>query len=242
MSTDAKSTRGILVVEDEPDLARLVALHLGELGYEPDIAGSLDEARRLLRGREYRLAVLDLRLPDGDGLDLCRELRAREDYTPILILTARADETDRVVGLELGADDYLVKPFAIRELVARVKAILRRVSLAASVGDRELKKLEIGGIVIETEKRRVTVNGGLIDLTATEYELLLQLATNPGRVYTRVQLLGLVWRHDARVQEHAVDVHVNRLRAKIEPDPAAPHFVRTVWGVGYRFFDPRERE
>ncbi len=239
MPTATQSHPSVLVVEDEPDLGRLLQLNLTPLGFEVDVAPDLGSARRALRARERVLVILDLTLPDGDGLDLCRELRQRQDYTPILILTARADETDRVVGLELGADDYLVKPFAIRELTARVKAILRRVELARSIQADPDKRLVVGGLVVDPTSRGVTVDGQRAELTATEFDLLLQLASNPGRVYTRTQLLDLVWGGSYGAQEHTVNAHVNRLRAKIEPDPGAPRYVHTVWGVGYRFHDPR---
>lgn len=232
----------ILVVEDEPDIARLIDLHLSDAGFDVDVEhtarGGLERARR----NGHDLVILDLMLPDGDGLDICRALRASADYTPILILTARSTELDRVVGLEVGADDYLVKPFAVRELVARVKAILRRVELSTGVAQRSISRLEIEGLVIEPEKRGVTVNSKPVELTVTEFDLLVQLATNPGRVYTRAQLLDLVWGVASDSYEHTVNAHVNRLRAKIEPDPAHPFYVRTVWGVGYRFVDPTARE
>ncbi len=239
MQPDTNAQPSILVVEDEPDLGRLLQLNLAPLGFKTDVAPDLAAARRGLRAQERVLVILDLTLPDGDGLDLCRELRQRQDYTPILILTARADETDRVVGLELGADDYLVKPFAIRELTARVKAILRRVDLARSFQADPQQRLLIGDLVIDPTSRGVAVGEQRVDLTATEFDLLLQLASNPGRVYTRAQLLDLVWGGSHGSQEHTVNAHVNRLRAKIEPDPGEPRYVHTVWGVGYRFRDPR---
>lgn len=239
MSADSNSRASVLVVEDELELGRLLKLNLTPLGFHVDIAPDLRSARRALRARERALVILDLTLPDGDGLDLCRELRQRQDYTPILILTARSDETDRVVGLELGADDYLVKPFAIRELTARVKAILRRVEFARRMQAEPGRRLVIDDLVVDPMSRRVTIGGKSVDLTATEFNLLLQLASNPGRVYTRAQLLDLVWGDSFGAQEHTVNAHVNRLRAKIEPDPGEPRYVHTVWGVGYRFFDPQ---
>ena len=232
--------RRVLVVEDESELAGLVALALGDAGLSSDIAGDLAAARQHLRRTRYCLVVLDLGLPDGDGLELCRRLRADDDYTPILILTARADEADRVVGLELGADDYLVKPFSLRELRARVQAILRRIEIVRSLSDDACRRIDLDGLTIEPETRRVSVSGAPVDLTATEFDLLLHLATHPGRVYTRAQLLEQVWSSARGAGEHTVNAHVNRLRAKIEPRPEAPHYVRTVWGVGYRFVDPRE--
>jgi DNA-binding response OmpR family regulator len=172
-----------------------------------------------------------------DGLDLCRELRSQKNFTPILILTARSGEVDRVLGLELGADDYLTKPFSVRELVARVKAILRRIDRMEDE-KVESEPLEIEDLTIDREKRRVSIDGDGVQLTAKEYDLLLQFARHPGRVYTRTQLLDLVWGYGEGTYEHTVNSHINRLRAKIEDDPSQPHFIRTVWGVGYRFFDP----
>ncbi len=232
----------ILVVEDEPDIARLIDLHLSDAGFDVEIAGTAGAGLNSARRNGPDLVILDLMLPDGDGLDVCRALRASADYTPILILTARSAELDRVVGLEVGADDYLVKPFAVRELVARVKAILRRVELSTGVAQRSISRLEMEGLVIEPDKRCVTVNAAPVELTVTEFDLLVQLASNPGRVYTRAQLLDLVWGVASDSYEHTVNAHVNRLRAKIEPNPSQPFYVRTVWGVGYRFLDPGTRE
>ncbi len=227
----------ILVIEDEPQLARLVEMHLRDAGCRVEVA--LEGAKGLSEAskRRFDLIVLDLMLPDMDGLDLCRELRSQKNYTPILILTARSGEVDRVLGLELGADDYLTKPFSVRELVARVKAILRRVDRMAEERT-ESAPLEIDKLTINRDKRQVSVAGSGVQLTAKEYDLLLQFAGHPGRVYTRSQLLDLVWGYGEGTYEHTVNSHINRLRAKIEDDPSQPHFIRTVWGVGYRFFDP----
>jgi DNA-binding response OmpR family regulator len=231
----------ILVIEDEPQLASLVEMHLRDAGCSVDVA--LTGARGLAEAnkRRFDLMVLDLMLPDMDGLDVCRELRSQKNYTPILILTARSGEVDRVLGLELGADDYLTKPFSVRELVARVKAILRRVDrMAEEKPDSEALNFE--DLAIDCAKRRVSIKGEGVRLTAKEYDLLLQFARNPGRVYTRSQLLDLVWGYGEGTYEHTVNSHINRLRAKIEHDPSQPRFVRTVWGVGYRFFDPSESD
>ncbi len=227
----------ILVIEDEPQLARLVEMHLCDAGCRVEVA--LTGAAGLAQASKHRfdLMVLDLMLPDVDGLDICRELRSQRDYTPILILTARTGELDRVLGLELGADDYLTKPFSVRELVARVKAILRRIDRMAEETNQS-EPIELGGLTIDREKRRVSIRGAGVRLTAKEYDLLLQFARTPGRVYTRSQLLDLVWGYGEGTYEHTVNSHINRLRAKIEDDPSKPHFIRTVWGVGYRFFDP----
>ena len=229
--------KDILVIEDEPQLARLVEMHLSDAGCRVEVALMGAKGLSEASNRRFDLIILDLMLPDMDGLDVCRELRAEHDYTPILILTARSGEVDRVLGLELGADDYLTKPFSVRELVARVKAILRRVDRIAGES-RESDPLEFDGLTIDREKRRVLIRGDGVRLTAKEYDLLLQFAGNPGRVYTRSQLLDLVWGYGEGTYEHTVNSHINRLRGKIEEDPSEPRFIRTVWGVGYRFFDP----
>jgi DNA-binding response OmpR family regulator len=232
----------ILVIEDEIEIARLVELHLRDLGYEVDRAETAAEGLRLAADRLYVLVVLDLMLPDRDGLEVCRDLRGRKNYIPILMLTARSTEIDRVLGLEIGADDYLTKPFAIRELTARVKALLRRVRMLENSERDAPQQLTMEGLTIDPEKRRVEVDGEPAELTAKEFDLLLQFAKNPGRVYTRSQLLDLVWGFGSHQFEHTVNSHINRLRAKIEKDPAKPRFVQTVWGVGYRFLDPENTE
>ncbi len=229
--------KDILVIEDEPQIARLVAMHLGDAGCRVEAALTGAEGLAHAAKGRFDLVVLDLMLPDMDGLDLCRELRSQRNFTPILILTARSGEVDRVLGLELGADDYLTKPFSVRELVARVKAILRRIDRMAEE-KTESEALEFEELHIDCEKRRVEIGGNGVRLTAKEYDLLLQFARNPGRVYTRSQLLDLVWGYGEGTYEHTVNSHINRLRAKIEDDPSQPRYIRTVWGVGYRFFDP----
>ena len=230
-------TRKVLVVEDNPDIAELVSLHLKDLGCEVALAADglrgLDEAR----ARRYDLIILDLMLPGMEGLELCRRLRGETDYTPILMLTAKSSEVDRVVGLEIGADDYLTKPFSISELLARVKAIFRRVDALGAGRPRAPKRLNLGAMAIDVEKRTVTVAGRVIDLTAKEFDLLLQFAERPGRVYSRQQLLDLVWGSGHMGYEHTVNSHINRLRGKIENNPAEPEYVLTVWGVGYKFND-----
>ncbi len=229
--------RKILVVEDNPDIAKLVSLHLKDLDCEVALAADglrgLDEAR----ARRYDLIILDLMLPGMEGLEVCRRLRGETDYTPILMLTAKTSEVDRVVGLEIGADDYLTKPFSIGELIARVKAIFRRVDALGSGREEEPRRLNLGAMTIDVEKRTVTVAGQAVDLTAKEFDLLLQFAEHPGRVYSRQQLLDLVWGTGHMGYEHTVNSHINRLRGKIETDPAAPEYVLTVWGVGYKFSD-----
>lgn len=231
-------SKKILIIEDNRDLARLVESHLKDLAYEVDIAfdGSSGFARA--DSGNYDLVILDLMLPDLDGIEICRLLRRKSTYVPILILTARSSETDRVVGLEIGADDYVTKPFSIRELLARVKAILRRVEeLTAGTRADVPAVIQAGCIEIDPEKRSAALEGKPVDLTAKEFDLLLHFASNPGKVYTRSQLLDAVWGYGHDGYEHTVNSHINRLRAKIEKDPAHPVFIKTVWGVGYKFTD-----
>jgi DNA-binding response OmpR family regulator len=189
-------------------------------------------------GTRYDLIILDLMLPGVEGLDICRRLRVRPNYTPILMLTAKSSEFDRVLGLEVGADDYLTKPFGIRELLARVKALFRRLDALTSQSPLAPgETIRVGDLVIDAEKRKVTLGDRQIELTAKEFDLLVQFARHPGRVYTRSQLLDLVWGYSHGGYEHTVNSHINRLRAKIEQDPARPRYILTVWGVGYKFFE-----
>jgi len=231
--------RRVLVVEDDTDIAHLVRLHLEDEGYVVQSAGTAEEARRALAGAGFDLVILDRMLPDTDGIEICRELRKERDYVPVLMLTARAGEMDRVLGLELGADDYLTKPFSIPELLARTKAILRRAEAmrrdAAVNGE---KPIRVGDLSIDPARRAVTVTGRAVALTVKEFELLLLFARHPGRVFTRAQLLERVWGYGHSGYEHTVNSHINRLRSKIEQEPSDPRYLLTVWGVGYRFFDP----
>ncbi len=229
--------RKVLVVEDNPDIAKLVSLHLKDLDCEVALVADGLRCLEEARARRYDLIILDLMLPGMEGLEVCRRLRGETDYTPILMLTAKSSEVDRVVGLEIGADDYLTKPFSIGELIARVKAIFRRVDALGSGRTEAPRRLILGAMTIDVEKRTVTVAGQAVDLTAKEFDLLLQFAEHPGRVYSRQQLLDLVWGTGHMGYEHTVNSHINRLRGKIETDPAAPEYVLTVWGVGYKFND-----
>jgi len=228
--------RKILVVEDEKDLARLLEIHLRDMGAEVEVARDGTAGLAAALSRPWDLIILDIMLPGMDGLELCRRIRQRKDYIPVLMLTARGTELDRVLGLELGADDYVTKPFSIRELIARVKAIFRRGdALAGTDTFAGSEPLRVGGLVIDGDKREVSVDGGKVDLTAKEYDLLEQLARHPGRVYPRAQLLELVWGYTYDGYEHTLVSHVNRLRRKIEKDPSRPRYVVTVRGVGYKF-------
>ena len=235
---DRAVSRRILVVEDNADIAELVALHLRDLDCEVVLVADGARGYELAAAGGWDLIILDLMLPRMEGLELCRRLRAGDSYTPILMLTAKSSEVDRVVGLEMGADDYLTKPFSIRELIARVKAIFRRLeALGPAAQDTAEQPIEAGDMAIDPDKRQVTIAGAPVELTAREFDLLLQFARHPGRVYTRQQLLDMVWGYGHDGYEHTVNSHINRLRAKIEADPSQPLYVLTVWGVGYKFND-----
>jgi len=234
-------TRRVLIAEDDPDIAHLVALHLRDLPCDVEVvhdgASALDRALE----RSYDALLLDIMLPSLDGLALCQAIRQRHIHTPVLMLSARSTEVDRVVGLELGADDYLTKPFSVPELLARVKALFRRAEAYASRDQPSNGGgFAIDDLTIDVDRRSVTLGGAPVALTAKEFDLLLRFAEHPGRVYTRTQLLDLVWGYSHDGYGHTVNSHINRLRAKIERDPTAPRFVLTVWGVGYKFRDVRD--
>ena len=225
--------RHILVVEDEMKISRLVRDYLEEAGFRVTVAADGAAALASARGAKPDLLVLDLGLPSLDGLDVARELR-RTSSVPIVMLTARGDESDRIVGLELGADDYVVKPFSPKELVARVRAVLRRTDPATGA---RAESLRVHDLEVDLVRMRVTVAGRVVELTPTEFELLVTLAREPGRVFTRGQLLDAIHGVAIESYERAIDAHVKNLRRKIEPEPRKPRFVITVHGVGYRFAD-----
>lgn len=229
-------TKRILIIEDNTELSDILAMHLRDLHYDVDIEGDGKAGLALAEGSPYDLIILDIMLPGMDGIEICRKLRNREDYIPIIMLTSKSSELDRVLGLEIGADDYVTKPFSIPELLARVKAIFRRAEqLRHSPEETNAVIITAGDLVIDTEKRSVTLDGLPVELTAKEFDLLFRFASNPGRVYTRAQLLDLVWGYGHDGYEHTVNSHINRLRTKIEADPAQPRYILTVWGVGYKF-------
>ncbi len=226
--------RRSLVIEDNRDIAHLLQLHLGDISGAVDVAFDGDAGLRLALAETYDIIILDLMLPNLGGLEICRKLRARDDHTPILMLTAKSSELDRVLGLEIGADDYLTKPFSIPELMARVKAILRRVEHSGGgVATPPQPVVCINGLTIDAERRQVLADGKRVDLTAKEFDLLWYFAQQPGRVFSRAQLLDQVWGYSFNGYEHTVNSHINRLRSKLERDPANPRYIRTVWGVGY---------
>ncbi|MFO7313636.1 response regulator transcription factor [Rhodothermus marinus] len=228
----------ILIVEDDAPLRALLQERLAAEGYTVEAVATGEEALQALEARPPDLVVLDLMLPGMDGLEVCRRLRARHPAVYVLMLTARSSELDRVVGLEVGADDYVTKPFSLNELVARVRAGLRRLQL-----DRETAEeapLEFDGLRIDPVRRQVWRDGQPVHLTVREFELLLFLARHPDRPFTRLQLLQEVWGIDYPGYARTVDSHIQRLRAKIEPTPGTPRYIRTVWGVGYKFQSSEE--
>jgi two-component system alkaline phosphatase synthesis response regulator PhoP len=232
----------VLIIEDDREIADLVALHLRDLGLDPERAADGRAGLAKALAGDWSLIVLDLMLPQLDGLTVCRRIREGNPFTPILMLTARSEEVDRILGLELGADEYVTKPFSVRELTARVKALLRRVRAdrEALAGRAVEGRIQLGDLALDLAKRRVTRKGRLVELTAKEFDLLALFVRNPGRAYSRPELLSQVWGYQYEGYEHTVNSHINRLRGKIERDPAHPVFLRTVWGVGYRSAEPGE--
>jgi len=221
----------VLVVDDEPIVRDVVVRYLRREGYSTLEADDGDRARTMLERNAPDLVVLDVMLPGTDGLELCRWIRSRSEL-PVILLTARGEEADRIVGLELGADDYVTKPFSPRELAARVRTVLRR---STPSSDREGERLEFEGLTLDTETREVRKAGEELKLTAKEFDLLWFLASNPRRVFSRDQLMTRVWGYEAALDTGTVTVHMRRLREKIEDAPSRPRFLQTVWGVGYRF-------
>jgi DNA-binding response OmpR family regulator len=236
MDDPSISARRVLVVEDDRDIAGLLALHLRDLGCRPRLTGDGAEGLALARQPPaWNLIVLDLQLPGVDGMEICRQVRAQGNYTPIIMLTARASESERVLGLETGADDYLSKPFSVVEFAARAKALLRRAERLGSPASLELRTVRHGALQIDLDRRLAWRAGGPLELTAREFDLLAFLMQRPGRVYSRSQLLDQVWGTTHDTYEHTVNSHINRLRAKVETDVSQPQYIVTVWGVGYRF-------
>ena len=226
----------VLIIEDDADLAELMSIHISDMGYETE--KSFDGKDGLLKAlnNKYKIIILDIRLPGLDGFDICKKIRLEKDTTPILMVTSKSEEIDKILGLELGADDYITKPFSIRELIARVKAIIRRTEIAVRVEDDSSdKEIRYSNFYIHTGKRIVEVNDKRIELSPKEFDLLTLLSSHPGKTYTRMQLLNTVWGYDFEGFEHTVNSHINRLRSKIENDANQPEFILTTWGVGYKF-------
>ncbi len=232
----------ILIVEDDADIADVLSLHLRDERYEVVHSADGTEGLRLLEQGNWDALILDLMLPGVDGLEICRRARAMARYTPIIITSARSSEVHRILGLELGADDYLAKPFSVLELVARVKALLRRVDALARDSRIDAGTLDVAGLSIDPIAREASVDGTRIDLTPREFDLLYFFARHPGKVFSRMDLLNAVWGYQHEGYEHTVNTHINRLRAKVEADPAEPVRILTVWGRGYKLAAPDQRD
>ncbi len=230
----------ILIVEDDLDLSELIKIQLTDSDYEVDQVTNGRLALEKALNNKYSLIILDIMLPELDGFEICKAVRKEDQQIPILMLTAKAEEIDKIMGLEFGADDYLTKPFSIRELTARVKALLRRAANSEPQDSSTIDKMDFGDLIIFPKKRSVQLDDNLIELTSKEFDLLLLFATNPGRAYSRQELLDIVWGYQYSGYSHTVNSHINRLRSKIEKDPSEPKFITTVWGMGYKFAELEE--
>ena len=230
----AHKSKKALIVEDDPQIAELIGIHISDMDFDYDIINDGYEAYQHVKDHTYDLFLLDLMLPKVDGVDLCKHIRSMSN-TPIIMITAKSEEIDKVVGLESGADDYVVKPFGVRELQARIKSVLRRSNINAQDQKRDTEILTYEGLIIDLDKRTVSKSGQRLELTTKEFELLSLLASNPGKSFNRQSLLNLVWGYDFEGFEHTVNSHINRLRAKIEDNMAKPNYILTTWGYGYRF-------
>lgn len=223
----------ILIIEDDLEIIKLLEIHLTDLIYSTDKATDGETGLRMALENDYDLILLDLTLPIMDGVEVCKKLRLQKS-TPIIMLTAKSEEIDRVLGLEIGADDYITKPFSIRELLARIKAVIRRTS-AKPKQEEQSTTLSFENLFIDIDKRKILLNKKRIELSPKEFELLVLMASNPGRNYSRSELLNMIWGYNFEGYEHTVNSHINRLRAKIESDMANPTYILTTWGVGYKF-------
>ncbi len=223
----------ILIIEDDLEIIKLLEIHLTDLIYSTSKAIDGGQGLKMALENDYDLILLDLTLPTMDGVEICKRLRAKKN-TPIIMLTAKSEEIDRVLGLEIGADDYMTKPFSIRELLARIKAVMRRTDIKLNTV-QNTSSISAEGLYIDIDKRKVLLNDQKIELSPKEFELLVLMASNPGRNYTRTELLNMIWGYNFEGYEHTVNSHINRLRAKIESDMANPTFILTTWGVGYKF-------
>lgn len=225
----------VLLIEDDREIVNLLEIHLKDLDCLILKAFNGVEGLNLALNKKPDLIILDISLPEMDGIEVCQKIRAKQN-TPIIMLTAKSEEIDRVLGLEVGADDYITKPFSIREFIARVKAVFRRSKMASEKNQETLAPiLKFENLSIDTEQRKVIQNQKRIDLTPKEFELLVLMASKPGKSYNRTDLLSLIWGYDFDGYEHTVNSHINRLRAKIEPNMAKPIYIKTSWGVGYKF-------
>jgi len=226
----------VLIIEDDPEIVNLLEIHLKDLGCNTSSAMNGREGYEIALKEVPDLIILDIMLPEMDGIEICQKLRAAQLQSAILMLTARSEEIDKVLGLEMGADDYLTKPFSVREFIARVKAIFRRSKIIMqSIDESSNQNMVFDNLSIDIDMRKVKLDGEKVELSPKEFELLALLASNAGKSYDRSRLLNLVWGYDFQGYEHTVNSHINRLRAKIEPNMSEPKFILTTWGVGYKF-------
>jgi len=224
-----------LIIEDDKDISELIAIHLADMDLAVDKAFDGKDGLMKAMNNQYRFILLDIRLPLLDGFEVCKRLRMEKVNTPILMLTSKSEEIDKVLGLEMGADDYISKPFGIRELLARIKAVLRRYDSAQTSNADDDKELRFDKLYINVGMRIVELNGERIELSPKEFDLLIYLASHPGKTYSRMQLLNQIWGYEFEGFEHTVNSHINRLRSKIEANMNEPQFILTTWGVGYKF-------
>jgi two-component system alkaline phosphatase synthesis response regulator PhoP len=229
--------KNILMIEDDPSIVELASINLKDIHCNLTKVYTGYQGLDLAFANTYDVIILDIMLPDIDGIEICKRLRAEKNYTPIMMLTARSEEIDKIIGLETGADDYLTKPFSIREFIARVKALIRRNEIGVKEKNVVEEVLQYNQLCIDTIKRKVTLSDQKIELTPKEFDLLYLFMSNPGISYSRETLLNLVWGYEFSGYEHTVNSHINRLRSKIEPDITHPKYILTTWGIGYRFND-----
>lgn len=224
-----------LIIEDDRDISELISIHLSDMELEVDKAFDGKDGLMKALNNNYRFILLDIRLPLLDGFEVCKRIRMEKNNTPLLMLTSKAEEIDKVLGLEMGADDYISKPFSIRELIARIKAVLRRYDISSQPKSEEKKEIRCEKLYINVGMRIVEVDGKRIELSPKEFDLLVHLASNPGKTYSRMHLLNQVWGYEFEGFEHTVNSHINRLRSKIEKNMGEPEYILTTWGVGYKF-------
>ena len=224
-----------LIIEDDRDISELISIHLSDMDLEVDKAYDGKEGLLKALNNHYRFILLDIRLPLLDGFEVCKRIRMEKNNTPILMLTSKAEEIDKVLGLEMGADDYVSKPFSIRELIARIKAVLRRYDISIQQSKEEDKEFRCEKLYINVGMRIVEVDGKRIELSPKEFDLLVYLASNPGKTFSRMHLLNVIWGYEFEGFEHTVNSHINRLRSKIEKNMGEPEYILTTWGVGYKF-------
>jgi two-component system, OmpR family, alkaline phosphatase synthesis response regulator PhoP len=238
---EKKKTESILIIEDDRDIAELIRLNLSEQGYRAEVKHNGPAGLERALEENWSLVVLDIMLPGMDGFEVCKSIRSSNRSMPVLMLTAKTDELDKVLGLELGADGYMTKPFGIRELLARVKSIFRRIEVDREQNSsKTYRELTFGDLQIFPEKRKVLLRDVSLELTTKEFELLLLFAENPGRAYSRQELLDVVWGYQYSGYSHTVNSHINRIRNKIEDNSSEPRYIKTVWGLGYRFAEKGE--